>query len=149
MADYPLSTIADLLSLTPQRIRQLVNEGIIPDGKKGKYDLKITVVAYLEYLRSMVKGRDDSKATHEKKKLQKEARLKELAVQKLEGKLVDAADVEREAFNAGRQIRDSITNLSDRLAPLLAVESDPDKVFKIMSEEIRKVLEGAKGESNE
>lgn len=140
-----LTTISELLELTPQRIRQLVKKGVIPDGVKGKYDVVLVVQGYLRYLRDMVGGKDDSKAKHEKDKLKEEARLKALAVQRLEGSLVDAEGVAKGAFEQGRKIRDSIMNLPDRLSPLLVAEDDTNKIHKMLSEEIRSILEGAKG----
>ena len=141
---FPLSHTAHYLGISPQGVRRLVIAGEIPDGTKGLYDLQTTVMAYIKFKEGGKRSKDDSKTEFEKDKLEQEARFKELKVLEMEGSLVDADDVAKEAFNAGRQIRDSITNLSDRLAPLLAVESDPDKVYKIISDEVRKVLEGAK-----
>ena len=147
MADYPLTIIAEFIgNIGAERLRQLVKEGIVPKGKKGKYDLKDTVQAYVVYLQGLSKGKDNTKTQYEKNIKEEESITKKIIRLRLEGKLVDAAEVKRAAFNDGRKIRDSIDSLPARLAPLLAVESDANKVFKIMDQEIRKVLEGAKND---
>ena len=48
---FPLDTISKLLDLTPQRVTQLVNEGVIPRKERGRYELVPVVRGYIKYLR--------------------------------------------------------------------------------------------------
>lgn len=53
------------------------------------------------------------------------------------GRLLDRDAVEKAAFESHRQIRDFMLAIPDRLAPILAAESDPQKVLRILDDEIR------------
>lgn len=58
------------------------------------------------------------------------------------GKLVKAKEVRIAAFSAARKVRDQMLNIPDRLAAVVAAETDQKKVHKIILEEIEKALEG-------
>jgi hypothetical protein len=66
------------------------------------------------------------------------ARLKRL---ELEGRLVDASDVRKLAFERARAARKAFESLPDRLAGLLAVETQPNRVHEILMEEFRKICD--------
>ena len=82
----------------------------------------------------------EARAQHERFK----SRLAELEVATIEGKLVNADKVKREAFRAARQVRDSLLNLPDRLAAELAAETNQFKVHQRLVKEIRRALEELK-----
>jgi phage terminase Nu1 subunit (DNA packaging protein) len=48
---YPVAVICKLLDLTPRRIRQLVDEGVIQRAERGQYELVSSVRGYIRYLR--------------------------------------------------------------------------------------------------
>jgi hypothetical protein len=75
------------------------------------------------------------------------AQLKELEVQKRAGELIEVATVEKAMFEKGRQVRDALQSLADRLAGILAPISDQAKVHEVMSKEIHQALEGLTGKS--
>ena len=51
-ATYPLKTISEILDLTDRRVRELVQDGIIPkNSDRGRYELIPTVRAYVHWLR--------------------------------------------------------------------------------------------------
>ena len=52
------------------------------------------------------------------------AKMARLDYEEREGKLVDAAKVREEGFQAGRMIRDALFAIPDRLADVLAAEKD-------------------------
>ena len=70
------------------------------------------------------------------------ARMSKLNFEERSGKLVSRDEVQVAAFNKFRTIRDGMLNLPDRLAAILAAESDPTKVHEILATEIRKALVG-------
>lgn len=55
--------------------------------------------------------------------------------------LVRADDARRAGFEAARQVQEQLLRLPDRLAPLLAAETDPARVHALMSHEIRGALD--------
>jgi hypothetical protein len=60
------------------------------------------------------------------------AELLEYELEQKRGNLVRAEDVKRAAFEKARVARDALMAIPDRLAPLLAAESDPAKVHAIL-----------------
>lgn len=74
----------------------------------------------------------------------REKYLAELARLKYElesGRLLDAREVEKAWFDKARIVRDAILNLPDRVAPLVASETDEHKVHRILTDELRSALE--------
>ena len=53
---YTTNVVADWLGLTPRRVRQLRDEGVISEAAPGLYDLKSTVTRYISYLRKGCKA---------------------------------------------------------------------------------------------
>ena len=68
-----------------------------------------------------------------------QARLAKIEYEKEVGTLVSADEVRASSFKLARTARDSLLSMPDRLAPVLAGESNQFEVHRIMSEEIRRV----------
>lgn len=68
------------------------------------------------------------------------ARLARLDFEQRSGKLVDADEVRAQLFGLGRRLRDALMGVPDRLAPLLAGESNAAEVHRILSEELLAAL---------
>jgi hypothetical protein len=68
------------------------------------------------------------------------ARLAKIEFEERSGKLVSADEVQVSAFNRFRQFRDGMLNIPDRLAAVLAAETDPRQVHELLAAEIRKAL---------
>jgi hypothetical protein len=73
------------------------------------------------------------------------AGLRELQLKKETGELVLRSAVEAAQFRVARQIRGSFLNVPDRLAGLLAAETDQYRIHAILTKEILQVLEGLAG----
>jgi hypothetical protein len=69
------------------------------------------------------------------------AALKQLEFDQKSGRLVSADEVKSAAFEIGRSIRDQIMNIAPRLGPILAGESDPNRITKMLHDQFRKALE--------
>ncbi len=76
------------------------------------------------------------------------AQLKELEVRKRAGELIEVATVEATVFEKGRQTRDALLSLADRLAGILAPITDQSKVHEILLKEIHQALEALTGNRN-
>ena len=74
------------------------------------------------------------------------ARLLEIKAKVEAGRYLDADEVEVAAFNKARILRDALLNIPDRLAAVLAAETDAGKVHAVLSAEIRTALEELSGE---
>ncbi len=68
------------------------------------------------------------------------ARLAKIEFEERSGKLVSRDEVQVAAFNKFRTFRDGMLNIPDRVAAVLAAESDPARVHEILAIEIRKAL---------
>jgi phage terminase Nu1 subunit (DNA packaging protein) len=55
---HPVAVIAKLLDLTPRRVFQLTNEGVIPRAERGRYELVPAVRGYIRYLKDRAIGAD-------------------------------------------------------------------------------------------
>jgi len=73
------------------------------------------------------------------------AKLLEIKARVEAGKYVDADDVKVAAFNKARVVRDSLLNIPERLAAVLAAEGDERQVHQILVTEIRSALEELTG----
>lgn len=62
-------------------------------------------------------------------------------LQRKMGRFVEVDKVRLEWFEICRTIRNSLLSISDRLAPVVAAETDPSKCHELINEEINKALE--------
>jgi hypothetical protein len=68
------------------------------------------------------------------------ARLAKIDFEERTEKLVSRNEMQVAAFNRYRTFRDGMLNIPDRLAAVLAAETDPRQVHELLSTEIRKAL---------
>jgi len=145
-AEYQVDVadLAYLAGLTERRIQQLEAESIVSKIEHGKYDLVESIRAVVEYTRSTVRGTVASEA--EKKERTRLTREKRLVAQmnreELAGQLVRVEVMRKHLFQLGREIKNNIETISDRVSPLVAGESDRAKVTAILDTEHRTALEG-------
>ena len=69
-----------------------------------------------------------------------EAKMAEIAYKEKLGSLIATDEVKIATFNQFRQFRDGILNIADRVAAMVAAESDAAKCYKILADEFRKAL---------
>lgn len=96
---FPLDTICKLLDLTPQRVAQLVNMGVIPKKERGRYELVPVVRGYIHYLRERaVKGdvsNGDDYSAHRARLTKAKADMAEMEREQMANRLIPADDVEK------------------------------------------------------
>ena len=71
-----------------------------------------------------------------------QARLAKIDYEERVGSLVSKDEVQVAAFNLGRQARDAMLNIPDRIAAPLAAETDPAKCHEMLLAEIRTAMNG-------
>ena len=94
--------------------------------------------------------RDEEPASLLESRARREAALAELAELELaekRGELVSAAAIEKSLSTKIMSVRESLDTLADRITPLLAAETNPDKVYALLRSEIRQVLSQLSSES--
>lgn len=57
------------------------------------------------------------------------------------GEWVSAEDVKATAFKVGREVRDGLLNIPDRIADQLAVMHDAHAIYRLLHQEIRCIIE--------
>lgn len=70
-----------------------------------------------------------------------DAQMARLEYQEKIGKLIPADEARLKRFNQARQARDLLLAIPDRIAPVLAGETDQFEVHRLLSEELRRVCE--------
>lgn len=144
-AEYqiPVADLAYLVALTERRIQQLEVESVVTRVEHGRYDLVESVRAIVEYARSSSRGSVASEAernertglTREKRSIAKMNRLE------LEGRLVRVEVQNNNLMTLGREIRNNLETIPDRIAALAAAENDKAKVYNMLAAEIRESLD--------
>lgn len=69
------------------------------------------------------------------------AEIREMELARLRGDLISASEVRASTFNLARTTRDRLLGIPDRIAALLASESNPAKCHEILTGEIRAAIE--------
>jgi len=69
------------------------------------------------------------------------AELAKLDVEEKKEQLVSVEEIKKSSFATGRAIRETLTNLADRLSHQLAGEDDATVIYKIINSEHREALE--------
>ena len=147
--------IAKLFQVTVRRIQQLTQEGILEtvEIKQGKrtlrrYDLMPTVQAYIKYLGDKAYGREqkESVADKEEEKLQAEvdmkkakARIAELELDELEGRMHTADDVE--AMTTDLCLRSALLSMPGQLAVDVAESTDAAEISEIIKATVNDILD--------
>ena len=99
---------------TPARLRDAINE--LPDDQ--------------------IPDLNESRARKE----HYQSELAKLQVLQQRELLVPAEQISKDAFNVGRSIRETLTNIADRLSNQLAGETDPRMIHRMLTEEHRHAL---------
>lgn len=84
---------------------------------------------------------EDDDDDYRVRKRKADAEKAEFGVMILKGQYVKKSEVEKEAFARGRVLRDNLMNIPDRIASILAHETDEKVVHQKLTTEVRQVLE--------
>jgi len=155
---------AEHRGLTPGRISQLINEGmlstVIKNGKKyldknkadKEFDSRVDASKRNANHNQTVKARKPYETENNKKevipdiynsKAIKEAfaaRLAKLEYEEKAGQVIRIDKVKIEAFNVARQLRNALLNIAPKIATELAALTDPHEVEMLLDREIREAL---------
>ena len=127
--------LAGWLRVTPIRITQLVEEGVIPKAGRGKYPLKQCVTGYLDYLRDRIEGRGRTSELSEEKLLtaRLERKRRELEFATTEGSLITVESHEATVTEALDLVRSNLRNLPGSIGPRLVGLDDPRDIVAILA----------------
>ena len=74
------------------------------------------------------------------------AKKTKLEIDQLEGTLIDAKAVKDASFKQARLVRDTLLSIPNRLAPVIANETDEHRVFELIHEEVVSSLRAINGD---
>ena len=115
---YTSNVVADWLAVTPRRVRQLRDEGVIAEKAPGLYDLQSCVVRYISYLR---KGNGNTNLNDERAMLTKAKReAADMENEERRGNLHSTGDIEKGLAALCLNMRGRFSGLPAKLSGELA-----------------------------
>ena len=145
---------AKVVGVDVVRIGYLIKNGVLaPAAKKNKktrryeIDLELGKELFnshssqrLQVVTEDVRGTAQSINLSKSKKIHFDALTAELDYRERLGELVEASQVEKEAFDMAKIVRDKLIQIADRLAPVVTGQKKESYVFKKIEIEINRVL---------
>lgn len=140
--------LATLIGLTPERIRQMEDEGLIEStivGRTKYFPLKESVQTYVEFLKN---SKSSAGGADEKRKTKADADWKEAKADiermkrdELQGQLHSADDVEAVMTDMALDIRSALLALPGRLSKDIAAVTSPTECSKMIKAEVSQILD--------
>jgi phage terminase Nu1 subunit (DNA packaging protein) len=134
--------LAELIGVSEARVSQLMTDGNVQRGEA----LDKQLLQYCAWMREVAAGRQSETGggldlVHERALLSRTTReTGELRLAQLRGELIRVDAVEAVWARSLVAARDHLLQLRERLAPMLAVESDPFKIDQMLDEEMSRAL---------
>ena len=134
--------IAKLFGVTDRRVQQLAKEGVIPAAsvRPYKFDLLPTVQAYIRYLSDKANGKEAKSADTEADLKQNKAKIADMQLKELEGKMHRSEDVEAVTNDLVYTVRSMIMALPGRLAMDVVQASNANEASALIRSECYKIL---------
>lgn len=138
--------IADIVDLTPRRINQLCEEGILNKVKNGSFQLVPTIRNYIRFLKTkseLESATDDIDAEFNKEHtlLEKAKREKaELEVSLMKGTVHASEDVERELIKMLSAFRSRVLAIPSKVAPKASATDDITYIEAMLRDEVYNAL---------
>lgn len=131
--------LAKMLGITPRRVQQLVQAGVLPQPVQGRHDLSTAIPGYLAHLRQSM--RPASLADEQTRLARLKGDILEQKKRERDGELVEVSACAEQWASVAMAIRASLLNLPAKLSPqLIGQRSIPD-VSGILKTAIREALE--------
>ena len=132
--------VADWLALTPKRVKQLRDEGVLIEKKPGLYDLRASVLRYVNYIRTGNRA-DLNGERALLTKAKREAADMENDVRR--GMLHSSEDIEKGIKTMCLNIRSRFLTLPAKMAPKLAeMDGNQAAIFDELNRAMKEALEG-------
>ncbi|MCW5319640.1 hypothetical protein D5039_00120 [Verminephrobacter aporrectodeae subsp. tuberculatae] len=136
----PVDTVAKLLDMTPRRVQQLANEGIIPKPKdRGQYEILPCVVGYIKHLRGLIDGEGGDLVAEKTRLTRAQAEKAEIEAAMLKGEQVSLADAERSWSAMVLAFRNKILNVP-LCAPMAVLNKSEEETQRILTDMVYEAL---------
>ena len=142
---YPVAVISKLLDLSPRRVYQLANEGVIPRAEKGRYELVPAVRGYIRYLRDRAIGvgalPEDAARECRARLIKAQAEAQEMENEKVREELIPKAVVGRAWGEMAMAFRARSLSIPKKTAPQVAGVNSIPTIEGIMEQMIFEALD--------
>jgi phage terminase Nu1 subunit (DNA packaging protein) len=144
------SAIAKLFGISSRRVQQLTQDGVIFQNDGKGYDLEVTVQKYIKHLQEKATGKEEKNQIVglEKERLDAEislkkskARVAELELEELEGKMHRSEDVESMTTDLVLNIRSMMLTLPGLLATEVSEINDAAETSEVIKRAVHDILE--------
>ncbi|MCM1217515.1 MAG: hypothetical protein NC331_13885 [Lachnospiraceae bacterium] len=142
MKVFDKNAVARHLDLTPKRVKQLTDKGILKEYRPGLYELGQARVDYIRYLRNQNPETEESidYQTERAKLVRAKRKNEEMELAVKSGELHRAEDIERVMSAMLINFKARLMAIPAEQAPKLAGIKEPDKISRIIMGEVRKAL---------
>lgn len=131
--------VADWLGLTPKRVKQLRDEGVLTEKTPGLYNLRSSVLRYVNYIRTGNRADLNSERALLTKAKREAADMEN---QLRRGELHRTEDYELGIKTLCLNVRSRLLTLPAKLAPALAaMEGDQGRIFDELKRSVDEALE--------
>jgi phage terminase Nu1 subunit (DNA packaging protein) len=138
-----VGALARVFELTPGRIQQFVEAGVIPRAGRGIYELIPCVQGYLRHLRKQLadQGMGSTDYVTERARLTRaRADVAEMDRGISRGELIPGDQIEAAWLEFAGIVRQRILTVPDKLAARLAAVRDPVQIARIVRTELTEAL---------
>lgn len=138
-------TIAKCFSMSPRRVRQLTEEGVITKQGYGRYDLIDTVSTYVTFLKLSADALNEDDVTeslryeqwlHEKAKREKA----EIELAHIKNEMHRSDEVEEVMNNMVMAFRQRMLSLPTKVALMLVNRPEPKYIEEVLEQNINEAL---------
>jgi len=138
---FSAKQLSDLLNITPRRIQQLAEEGIVVKSARGKYKVLESVRGFIRYLQDKNGDNDEIDYNREHALLERAKRLKaELQLNVMKGELHRSKDVELVMNDMIAAFRVRILAIPTKLAPQLEGMKELTQIRDLLTREMIEAL---------
>lgn len=135
-ATCDLSTLSGALQITSRRVQQLAKEGVVHKAGRGKYEFLRSIQGYITFLNQLVPNKsalDGDEVTadikvEQCKLVSEKAMIAKMERKEMEGTLLLASEVKRDAYTTAVTVRQAMMLIPDSQSPLLAQMDDAREI---------------------
>lgn len=147
-AEVDQHRLAKILGVTSRRIQQLVHEGM-PKTGRGKYPLIACIQWYIKFWQDRAEGRvagwgrnapKEGVIAAKERLTRAQADIAQIDYEERVGSVHKTEECRRSAFTLGRELRDMVLIVPDRVDAILAAENDRARVNSTLRMELSQVL---------
>lgn len=140
----PVKVVAEWLNLTPRRIQQLSQQGVVKKSGRGRYDLKASVQGYTRFLSDQVDRTGSSEELARERLLtaRAERQKKEVALARVLETVISVEDHERMLTDAFELVRARLRHLPGKVAPRMVGLEEARDAQAVLVREVDEALNG-------